>query len=90
MSEKETKEEKKEDIVVICPHCKECVLIEQLNCCIFRHAIMKNTKIQIDPHTPKGICDNLAEKQLIFGCGKPFKIIKNDQSEYIAEICDYI
>ena len=26
------------NIVVECPHCKEPVLIEKINCCIFRHA----------------------------------------------------
>lgn len=54
------------DIVVICPHCKENVLIEQLNCQIFRHGVMKTTGEQIDPHANKEICDNLFTNHLIY------------------------
>jgi DNA-directed RNA polymerase subunit RPC12/RpoP len=79
----------KEDIIIECPHCKDVVLIEKLNCCIFRHAIMKDTGKQIDPHSSKEICSNLYNKKLIWGCGKPFKIIKNEK-EIIVDICDYI
>jgi hypothetical protein len=83
------------NLVVECPHCKEPILIEQLNCCIFRHGIFKENSSQIDPHTPKKLCDYYFEKQLIIGCGKPFKIIlnensKNDDDKLIAIICDYI
>ena len=45
------------NIVVECPHCKEPVLIEKINCCIFRHASFKNTGQQIGPHTEKKLCD---------------------------------
>jgi hypothetical protein len=38
--EKEKEKEINENIIVICPTCKEPVLIEKLNCCIFRHAIL--------------------------------------------------
>ena len=78
-----------EELIIICPHCQLSVIIEKLNCCIFRHGIMKNSGIQMDPHTPQNICDDLIKSQLIFGCGKPFKIIKKD-NVYIAEICEYI
>ena len=30
------------DFIVECPHCKNPVLIEKLNCCIFRHGILKH------------------------------------------------
>ena len=71
------------------------VNIEQLNCCIFRHGVFKNNMLQIDPHTPKNICDHYIENQLIIGCGKPFKVILNDNSKneddkFIAVNCDYI
>jgi len=83
--------EKKEDenIIVICPTCKEPVLIEQLNCRIFRHAILIETNQQIDPHAKKENCCFLFENKLIYGCGKPFKVEKIGQI-YEAFLCDYI
>lgn len=78
------------DIVVICPHCFLCVLIEKLNCCIFRHGTIKSNGEQIQPHLSKEMCDALFENNLIYGCGKPFQIVKNDKNEFIAIICGYI
>jgi DNA-directed RNA polymerase subunit RPC12/RpoP len=88
MSSKETEEIQK-DIIVECPHCKDFIIIEKLNCCIFRHGIFKNTLKQIEPHAPKEVCDYLSKEKLIIGCGKPFKIIQKDNS-FFTEICDYI
>jgi hypothetical protein len=56
------------NIVIICPHCKEPVLIEKLNCCIFRHGALKSNGKQIDPHASKDLCDFYTEKDLIMGC----------------------
>jgi hypothetical protein len=79
------------DIIIFCPHCKEQVLIEQLNCCIFRHGIKKNNFENINPHASKEECDYLINNNLIYGCGKPFKVIEdNITKKYIAIICDYI
>jgi hypothetical protein len=78
------------DILVTCPHCNEHVIIEKLNCCIFRHGILKITGEQIDPHTNKVMCEFYSENFLIFGCGKPFQIVKNEKDEFIAITCDYI
>lgn len=83
------------NIIVECPHCKVQILIEQLNCCIFRHAIFKNNGKQIDPHTNKNLCDIYIQQNLIYGCGKPFKIIENISvttkcDKFIAIACDYI
>jgi hypothetical protein len=83
------------DIIVICPHCEKPVLIEKLNCFIFRHAVLKQTGQQINPHSSKEECDQLAETNQIFGCGKPFKIsikikLNSNEIEYICEACDYI
>ena len=90
-------EENLTDIVIECPHCKEHVLIEKLNCGIFRHGILKINGNQIDPHSPKDLCDFYIKKQLIFGCGKPFQVISksnpnstNNDDNYIAIVCDYI
>ena len=75
--------------IIECPHCNKFILIEELNCKIFRHGIFKNTGQQIDPHSTQEQCYYYIVNNLIHGCGKPFKInIINNK--YIPEICDYI
>lgn len=69
-----------------CPHCQQLIWIEQLNCRIFRHGVFKNSYEQIPPHSSKQDCDNWSEQNLIYGCGKPFKI----QEDGVVVICDYI
>jgi hypothetical protein len=81
--------EKEDPIIVKCPHCEEYIEIIEINCAIFRHGIFKNTAQQIDPHTPKQICDQYIKTNAIYGCGKPFKIIFRENN-LVAEICDYI
>uniref|UniRef100_A0A6C0DUW6 Uncharacterized protein n=1 Tax=viral metagenome TaxID=1070528 RepID=A0A6C0DUW6_9ZZZZ len=81
--------ELKEDIVVLCPHCNLCILIEKLNCRIFRHGIIKKTGKQMDPHAPKDICDEYIKHDDIYGCGKPFMIIEHENG-FTAIVCDYI
>ena len=76
-------------IIVQCPNCDDYVLIEKLNCCIFRHGILKNNGKQIDPHASKKQCELLIKNKEIFGCGKPFQIIKVEE-EWKIIICDYI
>ncbi len=76
-------------IYVICPHCEDIVQINEFNCCIFRHAVFKATMLQIDPHSSKEVCDEYIQKGLIYGCGKPFKVVLQNNL-FIAEICDYI
>ncbi len=77
-------------LIVQCPHCGGDVVIEQLNCKIFRHGIFKKNGKQINPHSPKSDCDMYVEKGLIYGCGKPFRVVVQDNNTYKAEICDYI
>lgn len=79
------------DLIFKCPYCNNLIIINEkdLNCCIFRHGVLKTNNKQIDPHTPKEICDNLVKNNLIFGCGKPFKIVKNNEI-YKIEKCGYI
>ncbi len=79
----------KVELVIICPHCQDLVLIEQLNCKIFRHAILKTTGEQINPHASKLECDYYVTNNLIYGCGKPFRIVINDNT-FIPVKCDYI
>lgn len=76
-------------MLIICPHCNKYIEIIEINCGIFRHGTYKSNNEQIDPHLKKEECDNLIKNDLIYGCGKPFKIIeKNNKLEVI--ICDYI
>ena len=79
------------EFVVECPHCHTQIWIAQVNCAIFRHGILKSTGHQIPPHTSKNICDDLLHQNLIWGCGKPFRLFKDDKTQmYYAEKCDYI
>ena len=83
--------ELKEDIIVSCPHCNQFVSIEKLNCRIFRHGILKINRNQIDPHASKELCNFYIKNNLIYGCGKPFKIIWcNSTNKYMAINCDYL
>jgi hypothetical protein len=91
---------------VFCPYCKEIIIIEDIACGIFRHAIFKDTYQQIPPHSPKEFCDLLRREEKILGCGYPFKVIfikrniavEDDNEEIdnkdinvlIAVECDYI
>jgi hypothetical protein len=85
--------EKHINIIVTCPHCNDLILIEQLNCRIFRHGILKSNNTQINPHASKNDCDNYINNNLIYGCGKPFRIIEiinENNNEFKTEICEYI
>lgn len=76
--------------VIICPHCGLLVLIAQVNCAVFRHGIFISNGEQIPPHLSKNECDNLIENKLVYGCAKPFRLIKDQSCNWIGEICDYI
>lgn len=76
-----------------CPHCELIVQVleKELNCLIFRHGILKNNNTQINPHLSQNECERLSNDNLIYGCGKPFRLLKNTDNEiYRVEICDYI
>jgi len=77
------------DIVVRCPNCDDIVLIEQVNCAIFRHAYYKNIYQQIPPHMSKEDIDKLRDGDHLIGCAQPFRLVKVDDF-YIAVKCDYI
>jgi hypothetical protein len=78
------------NIIVTCPHCNDLILIEQLNCRIFRHGILKLNNTQINPHASKEECDYYINNDSIYGCGKPFKVLENENNELTAVICEYI
>ena len=75
--------------IIICPHCKDFIIIEKINCGIFRHGIFKQTGKQIKPHLDKITCKQLFDNNMIYGCGKPFKIITKN-NVMVSIVCDYI
>ena len=77
-------------IVIECPHCKDHIVVnlKELNCKIFRHGTYKNSYKQIDPHLDKENCDKLFNNSEIYGCGKPFELIEENNT-FLAIICDY-
>lgn len=77
------------ELIIICPYCSDCILIQQLNCKIFRHGVYKDSGKQINPHMKKEKCDLLKNQNKIYGCGKPFMIII-ENNDYKAIECDYI
>ena len=77
------------NFVVMCPSCETPVLIEQMNCAIFRHGIFKQYATQIPPHSSQVDCDAFVKNGLIYGCGKPFTIVIVDGLP-VAEHCGYI
>ena len=76
-------------MIITCPHCLDLVEIDQINCGIFRHGVFKDNNQQINPHLSKIDCDYLFNSNLIYGCGKPFKIVIIGDSINVSE-CDYI
>jgi len=85
----ENNEKNNENLVITCPHCETMVLIEKLNCGIFRHGILKKTGTIINQHLDKSACDLLVKNDLIHGCGKPFQVIIKDGCPVVT-ICEYI
>jgi len=79
----------KDEPILLCPHCHEYVIIEKLNCGIFRHGVYKINGQQIPPHSAKELCDELLKIGSIYGCGKPFQILLKN-NKYKIEICEYI
>jgi hypothetical protein len=76
-----------------CPHCSGIIQVikTQIASKVFRHAILKSTGKQINPHAPKAECEKLIAEDLIWGCGKPFKFIKLKGGGWShVEACDYI
>jgi hypothetical protein len=76
-------------LIFNCPHCDQMIEVRHVNCAIFRCGIIKQTGHQIQPHESKTLCDHLKNKDMIYGCGKPFQLIPNGES-YDVHKCDYI
>ena len=76
--------------IIKCPHCNDYIFIEELNCKIFRHGVLISNGKQIDPHSSKEDCDFFILNKMIYGCGKPFRMILTNEDEFKVEICEYI
>ena len=74
-----------------CPQCNSEIIVHKndLQCQIFRHAVYKHNYEQVNPHLTKELCDILIEKDMVYGCCKPFRI-KSINNIMYALICDYI
>jgi len=76
-------------IIVKCPHpdCQRQTIIykKEFNCKIFRCGVFKKDFKQINPHLKKSECQRLKKQDLIYGCGKPFRLVADT-----AIICGYI
>lgn len=72
--------------IVKCPHCDDFIIIEQINCRIFRHAVCKSTGEQLNPHASKEECDKAIADGKIYGCAGPFLL----DASGCAVICKYI
>jgi hypothetical protein len=79
-------------LIFDCPHCQQHIIveIEQVNCAIFRHGVLKTTGQQMDPHAPKAQCDLLAAEGAIWGCGKPFRLVLQEDGKFSLHICEYL
>jgi len=78
------------DMFVSCPHCGGPVVVNEkdINCKIFRHAVHKNTLKPINPHASKEVCDRLVHANLVYGCCKPFELVRKN-NKWEAVMCDY-
>ena len=70
-----------------CPHCDMlCQVPEnEIRCTIFRHAVFKDGMKFVPPHASKEECQKWLEKDIVWGCAKPFKFdgIKVEKCDYI-------
>jgi hypothetical protein len=76
-----------------CPHCKALtqVLQNEVNCQIFRHGAFKLPGTpSINPHLPQAECERLVSAGLVYGCGKPFRLIVENGRVVRAVECGYI
>ena len=77
-------------LIVQCPHCNQYIEVIELNCRIFRCGVLKSDFSQINPHSSKEECVNMKNSDIIYGCGKPFRIFQDESHALKVEKCDYI
>jgi hypothetical protein len=81
-----------EDFMVECPWCSDAIAVPTngVKCGIFRHGHFKKNGKQIPPHASKALCDQWSENDLMWGCGKPFQLRKDDDGRFFATQCGYV
>ena len=77
------------EFIITCPHCADYIIIEKINCGIFRHGVFISNGKQINPHASKKTCEYYINKKKIYGCGKPYQVIQEGE-KYKVTICEYI
>ena len=79
-------------IIINCPNCDDDILIyiNEINCSIFRHGVIKHTFQQIPPHASKEQCEDYITRDSVYGCAKPFRLKQSHTNAYVAIKCDYI
>ena len=72
-----------------CPYCKNLIILNKIVSSYMRHGILKHEKKLIHPGMSDGMAMNLARLNLIYGCGKKYKICiklqKNGTQVYYTE-----
>jgi len=66
-----------------CPYCKTKIILEKINCGIFRCGIyqLKNGKFrQLPKHGSKNRIDTIKNKYKVYGCGNPVKYHKKTKT----------
>lgn len=56
--------------IIKCPNCNIYIEIVEMNCRQFVCGVIKDTWLQINPHESEQICNELKDKNLIYGCAK--------------------
>lgn len=79
-------------LVFECPHCDMLILvgINEINCKIFRHGMLKRSGQQVNPHLKQDECERLVHNKQVYGCCKPFELVQDDSGGWKARICTYI
>lgn len=77
---------------LVCPYCDGAIIVlhNELNCRIFRHGVFLANGEPIPPHTSQVDCERFVAQNLIAGCGKPFRVVTQDDGSELAVVCEYI
>jgi hypothetical protein len=86
-----------DDLFFTCPYedCEGYIVIapQQVNCGVFRHAVMKTTGRAVNPHASRAKCEELLKNEKVFGCARPFRLkrIKKGQETFVSiEECGWV
>lgn len=71
-------------LIVTCPWCNVEIIIEKINCAIFRHAVYKISFEQVPPHLAEIECKLAISQDLVWGCCLPFEILNEKATK-----CEY-